>query len=87
MSSAKAALKRVLYPAYEARLVRRLRDAELPQHVGVMLDGNRRWARAAGASTAAGHRAGAANIAPLLEWAARDEAEGHGEPPEEDDLP
>ena len=68
MSSAKAALKRVLYPAYEARLVRRLRDAELPQHVGVMLDGNRRWAKAAGASTAAGHRAGAANIAPLLEW-------------------
>ena len=68
MPSAKSAIKRVLYPAYEARLVRRLRDAELPAHVGVMLDGNRRWARAAGASTAAGHRAGAANIAPLLDW-------------------
>jgi short-chain Z-isoprenyl diphosphate synthase len=68
MPTAKAALKRVLYPAYEARLVRRLRDAQLPQHVGVMLDGNRRWARAAGASAAAGHRAGAANIAPLLDW-------------------
>ncbi len=61
-------MKRVLYPAYEARLVRRLRDAELPAHVGVMLDGNRRWARAVGADSAAGHRAGAANIEPFLGW-------------------
>ena len=33
-----------------------------------MLDGNRRWAKAAGADTAAGHRAGAANISPFLGW-------------------
>jgi short-chain Z-isoprenyl diphosphate synthase len=33
-----------------------------------MLDGNRRWARAVGADTATGHRAGAANISPLLGW-------------------
>jgi short-chain Z-isoprenyl diphosphate synthase len=33
-----------------------------------MLDGNRRWARAVGADTAHGHRAGAANIEPLLGW-------------------
>ena len=66
--SARGAVKRVLYPAYEARLVRRLKGAALPRHVGVMLDGNRRWAKAAGASTAEGHRAGAANIAPLLTW-------------------
>ena len=61
-------MKRVLYPAYEWRLVRRLPPARLPKHVGVMLDGNRRWARAAGADTATGHRAGAANISPFLEW-------------------
>ncbi len=65
-------MKRVLYPAYEARLVRRLRDAQgrdqLPEHVGVMLDGNRRWAKAVGADSAAGHRAGAANIEPFLGW-------------------
>ncbi len=68
MGSVKQALKRVLYPAYEARLVRRLPAERLPQHVGVMLDGNRRWARAVGADTATGHRAGAANISPFLEW-------------------
>jgi len=58
----------VLYPAYEARVVKYLPEDNLPRHVGVMLDGNRRWARAVGRDTAHGHRAGAANIEPLLEW-------------------
>ena len=58
----------MLYPAYEARVVRRLPAERLPKHVGVMLDGNRRWAKAVGADTAHGHRAGAANIEPLLGW-------------------
>lgn len=40
----------------------------LPRHIGVMLDGNRRWAKAVGRDTAHGHRAGAANIEPLLTW-------------------
>jgi short-chain Z-isoprenyl diphosphate synthase len=64
----KDGVRRVLYPAYEARLRARLDSAKLPQHVGVMLDGNRRWARAVGRDTAHGHRAGAANIEPLLGW-------------------
>lgn len=55
-------------PAYEARVERRLEEDKLPQHIGVMLDGNRRWARAVGRDTAHGHRAGAANIEPLLGW-------------------
>jgi short-chain Z-isoprenyl diphosphate synthase len=64
----KRGLRRILYPAYEARVVRRLPADRIPKHVGVMLDGNRRWARAVGADTAHGHRAGAANIEPLLGW-------------------
>lgn len=64
----KDAVRRVIYPAYEARVARRLPSDRLPKHVGVMLDGNRRWARAVGADTAHGHRAGAANIEPLLGW-------------------
>ena len=64
----KRGLRRVLYPAYEARLARRLPTDQLPKHIGVMLDGNRRWARAVGADTAQGHRTGAANIEPLLGW-------------------
>ena len=63
----KRGVRKVLYPAYEARMLRRMPD-NLPQHVGVMLDGNRRWAKAVGHDTAHGHRAGAANIEPLLTW-------------------
>ena len=61
-------MRRVFYPAYEARMVATLPADKLPQHVGVMLDGNRRWAKAVGQDTAQGHRAGAANIEPLLTW-------------------
>jgi short-chain Z-isoprenyl diphosphate synthase len=59
----------LLYRIYEQRLVRGLTGATMPHHVGVMLDGNRRWARKEGLATAAeGHRAGAAHIADLLGW-------------------
>jgi short-chain Z-isoprenyl diphosphate synthase len=68
VGSVRNAVKRVLYPVYEARLTRRLPPERRPKHVGVMLDGNRRWARAVGADTATGHRAGAANVSPLLDW-------------------
>ena len=49
-------------------MVRALPPDQIPKHVGVMLDGNRRWAKAVGRDTAHGHRAGAANIEPLLDW-------------------
>ncbi|MBC2960359.1 isoprenyl transferase [Nocardioides deserti] len=68
MADWKRGVRRVLYPAYEARMLRRLPTEQLPKHIGVMLDGNRRWARAVGRDTAHGHRAGAANIEPLLGW-------------------
>jgi short-chain Z-isoprenyl diphosphate synthase len=58
----------VLYAAYERRLTRQLGPESVPRHVGVMLDGNRRWARARGAGTSEGHQAGADNIANLLGW-------------------
>lgn len=58
----------LLYDIYERRLVRRLQGGTLPAHVGVMLDGNRRWARLAGLDTAQGHQAGAERISDLLTW-------------------
>ncbi|HET8599410.1 MAG TPA: isoprenyl transferase [Segeticoccus sp.] len=61
-------VRNLLYAAYERRLAARLPQARLPRHVGVMLDGNRRWARARGADTRSGHQAGADNISPLLGW-------------------
>jgi short-chain Z-isoprenyl diphosphate synthase len=61
-------LRDLLYAAYERRLRRSLANASLPRHVGVMLDGNRRWARERGAATKEGHQAGADNIANFLGW-------------------
>ena len=61
-------MRRVLYPAYESRVAKFLPADRVPQHIGVMLDGNRRWARAVGADTAHGYRAGADNIFPFLGW-------------------
>ena len=58
----------VVYGAYERRVLKDLPREALPRHVAVMLDGNRRWARARGAGTASGHQAGADKIEELLEW-------------------
>ena len=67
MADWKRGLRRVVYPVYEARVLRRMPD-NLPKHVGVMLDGNRRWAKSVGRDSAHGHQAGADNIEPLLGW-------------------
>lgn len=58
-----------LYRLYITRLRRRLAPQSVPQHVAMIIDGNRRWARQTGyASPAHGHRAGAAKMREFLEW-------------------
>jgi short-chain Z-isoprenyl diphosphate synthase len=49
-------------------LRRQLAHANLPQHVGVIIDGNRRWARERLEGTGHGHRAGAAKMREFLHW-------------------
>lgn len=63
-----ASLSDLIYRAYNKSLTKRLPSAGVPRHVGVMLDGNRRWAKMRGAATTDGHKAGAENIKPLLGW-------------------
>jgi short-chain Z-isoprenyl diphosphate synthase len=59
----------LIYRLYGRQLEREIRDAPLPGHVGIILDGNRRWARAMGYSDAAeGHRRGAEKIDEVLGW-------------------
>jgi short-chain Z-isoprenyl diphosphate synthase len=61
--------KDIVYRTYERRLERVVRGGPFPHHVGVILDGNRRWARAMGyTDTAEGHRRGAEKIDELLSW-------------------
>jgi short-chain Z-isoprenyl diphosphate synthase len=59
----------VVYRLYEHRLNQQLAGALRPRHVGLILDGNRRWAREVGLSDVSeGHRVGARKIEELLSW-------------------
>ena len=62
-------LRDLVYKLYERRLEARLNPATNPRHIGVILDGNRRWARSMGhADISTGHQAGADKISELLQW-------------------
>jgi short-chain Z-isoprenyl diphosphate synthase len=62
-------VRSAVYSIYERRLRSQLAGKPIPHHVAVMLDGNRRWARAAGfEDVTQGHVAGARRISDLLEW-------------------
>jgi short-chain Z-isoprenyl diphosphate synthase len=57
------------YRLYEHRIEASLSPQAIPRHVGVMCDGNRRWARSAGlADVSSGHQAGADKIFEVLQW-------------------
>jgi len=40
----------------------------LPQHVAIIMDGNRRWAQNKGLSDTAGHRAGSENLEKIIHY-------------------
>ena len=64
-------LPALAYRLYESRIQAHLSPDAMPHHVGVIIDGNRRWARKEGlANPNDGHRVGAAHIANLLGWCA-----------------
>ncbi|WP_433498005.1 isoprenyl transferase [Sphaerimonospora sp. CA-214678] len=59
----------LVYKLYERRLERKLSPDQIPRHVGVIVDGNRRWARAMGLhDVSRGHQKGADKISELLVW-------------------
>jgi len=62
-------IKSLFYPLYEWRIVRDLDFSKTPHHVGVILDGNRRWAKAnPNQGDPNGHKAGASKIIEFLGW-------------------
>ncbi len=64
-----AVFDRLLYGLYQRRLDGLVRRGHLPHHVGVILDGNRRFARKIGlASVGEGHQAGADKAEELVRW-------------------
>jgi short-chain Z-isoprenyl diphosphate synthase len=64
-------LKEPAYRLYEMRLRQELTrsKSQLPRHIAVLCDGNRRWARDEGHDDVSyGYRMGAAKIAEMLRW-------------------
>jgi short-chain Z-isoprenyl diphosphate synthase len=63
------ALRRTVYRFYERRLANALPAEKLPRHVGVILDGHRRFARQeTDGEYRASYEAGMAKLEELLEW-------------------
>jgi short-chain Z-isoprenyl diphosphate synthase len=61
-------LSRPLYWWYERRLEAQVRQGDLPRHLGLILDGNRRFARSLGLESHLGHEFGVEKAYEVLEW-------------------
>ena len=57
-----------IYGAYTAQLRADVLARPVPEHVALIMDGNRRWARHVGGAAGIGHRHGANKAIELLDW-------------------
>ncbi len=57
-----------IYRIYKSYLERQIRKRKIPQHIGIILDGNRRWASKHRYPRRLGHWIGAENAEEVLEW-------------------
>ena len=60
-------LRTLIDPLYERYL--RMQCRHMPNHIAIIQDGNRRYAKLLGVDTASGHRAGADRTEEMLDWA------------------
>ncbi len=56
------------YKLYAKRLESEIKKEPIPNHIAVILDGNRRWAKRALAASEKGHTRGADAVENLLDW-------------------
>jgi short-chain Z-isoprenyl diphosphate synthase len=61
-------LKRFLYRLYQRRLLAEVKERSMPRHLGLIQDGNRRYAQEAGISKLEGYRLAAAKTEEVLTW-------------------
>jgi len=67
--AARVSLRALVYRCYGGWLRSRLKQTQLPTHVALIMDGNRRWAVRMGyASASEGHRKGAEHLEEVLAW-------------------
>ena len=57
-----------IYKVYEWWLWKQIEHGGMPEHIGIILDGNRRWAGLRNLNPSIGHHYGAEKIEELLDW-------------------
>ena len=58
----------LIYKIYEKHLTSQINQFPFPQHIGIILDGNRRWSKIMDIDKAKGHQMGADIAEDLLNW-------------------
>lgn len=56
------------YSAYEAQLEKEVKEGVMPQHIAVIMDGNRRYAKVIEVEPMEGHRLGREKLDEVLHW-------------------
>ncbi|MBU3917647.1 di-trans,poly-cis-decaprenylcistransferase, partial [bacterium] len=64
-------IKKLIYHLYEKSLWNQIKNDSKPHHIGVILDGNRRYAREKGMDGTEGHTYGADKVEELLRWCSK----------------
>ncbi|MEM1883941.1 MAG: polyprenyl diphosphate synthase [Candidatus Bathyarchaeia archaeon] len=60
-----------VYKIYEKWLWRQVKNKDMPEHIAIILDGNRRWAVKSGLKPWMGHIYGAKKVEDVLKWCLR----------------
>jgi tritrans,polycis-undecaprenyl-diphosphate synthase [geranylgeranyl-diphosphate specific] len=61
-------INNILYSGYERLLISEIREFRVPEHIAIIMDGNRRFAHKSGKSTHQGHIQGANTTENVLDW-------------------
>ncbi|MEM2128046.1 MAG: polyprenyl diphosphate synthase [Candidatus Methanomethylicaceae archaeon] len=63
-----ARVMKYVYRYYERKLLAEVKRGKMPDHVGLILDGNRRWAIEVGLTSEKGHEYGFKKLKEVLNW-------------------
>lgn len=69
MSPILKSISRIVYKGYERLLTQEVQSDDVPRHVAIIMDGNRRYARKFGQISSFGHGRGADATENVMEWA------------------
>ena len=64
----RARLMKYVYSYYERKLLAEVKRRRIPEHLGLILDGNRRWAMEMGLTSERGHEYGFEKLKEVLKW-------------------